>query len=252
MNISKLREFVKAIRTQEPNSINNSSTTYGEIVIKCWKQVCQHQKNSGKQVSSLTSLYIYIESLKISCIQRLPLGYSKKHVEKLIERFEGHFKPENFPTQALSFINSRIPILSQLEEDLEYLEILDSESYTEIENITRAISELSNIKTSILQSDKIEDRQKQVISACIELCERAAENIDTYGMERFREEISCSYGRISLEIKSVNPTLKERIEEISSVAEKILAIIGLLEMGGKAFGLLSYEPTISGLITHQP
>ncbi len=251
MNISKLREFVKAIRTQNHNSINNSTTTYGEVVIKCWKQICENHKTNGLQTGSLTGLYIYIESLKISCIQRLPVGHSKNHVEKLIDRFESHFKPENFPTQALNFINSRIPILSQLEEDLEYLEILDTESYVEIGNISKAISELSSLKTTILQSKIIEDKQKQVISACIELCERAADNIGTYGMDRFREEISCSYGRISLEIKSVNPTLKDKIKEISTVAEKILAIIELLELGGKALGLLSYEPSIAGYITHQ-
>lgn len=252
MNILKIKELIKAIRTQEPNSINNVKNTYGELVISCWEQLNPKELNNGSSVGGFASLFVYIESLKVSCIQRLPHGHSKKHAEKLIERLISHLKPENFANQALEYISPRIQILADLEEDLDYLEVLNTETYVRLEKISSAISELSSLRTSILNSQNIEENQKQVISACIELCERAAKNIDSYGMERFREEISCSYGRISLEIKSVDRTIRERFEEITSVAEKILAIIELVEIGGKALGLLNYTPTTTKYLEYQP
>jgi hypothetical protein len=210
-----------------PLDPNQQHKVFGTLCLQCWKRV------SGEK-GELSSVFQTIESLKTTVIHRVPAGHRRRHLDRVIARIETIVDLKLFPENALQVLSSQRPLLTLLNEDIDALEEVIFDGTNRMGDIETVLKELQDIQREVLNSVDLDDRFKFIVGGTLELCERAASNIGKFGMEHFREEIGCAYGRLSLEIK--NPTNSERATKL---ADAVLRVAGLAELGGNIAGLVT-------------
>lgn len=194
----------------------------------------------------LSTLFRTLADLRVNVMQRCPVGSFRTVALDTIANVEAFFIPANLGTSIervvaksgeVDFLVGNLRLLSDFQDGDIAIRLSEQ----------NVLAELREVVDRCVASDDIDTKTKSLIENNFDLLNYAVSRLKVDGVSSFRKDVFTAAGVLSLELNSKSRGDKAK-EMIQDVADAILRIAGLVEVGSGVTGLLGFDGHIAGLI----
>ena len=232
----------RALEHIRDNDASNERQTFLDYL----RPALSGDPSTSASKNDLQKIFIALQQLEKDVALRMLPSQERNMCEHLLSDVSEILSIPLLRQSAQAAINRSRQNITYMLMTLSIVERIYSEGLRQDINLHEIENVIEKLAAQIAQTNNIADKERSLVTSCLELVRRATSRAKGGYVSSFQDEVLCAVGRLQLSLKD-NSRSEQAKDLINSISDGLLRIAGLAELAELGAGLIGYcSPSLLG------